>query len=173
MGDRQDGRASGRRIEQPLPEHTFGLDVEGARKVVDHEQLGLADERPSRRGALHLPAREAHALRADERVEPTLEHRHVLFEDRCPDRPCDALVVRRRAEEDVLAERAAEQARELRDVRAARGHEEGLRVVHSCVVPADLSRVRRHEAEQRAEQRRLPRPDASGDHRERAALERE
>ena len=77
------------------------------------------------------------------------------------------------AEEDVLAERVAEEPRHLRDIRGPRRHEERRRIGDEAAVPADVPGLAREEAKEHAQERRLPRADAAGHHREGPALDRE
>src|SRR5207245_446928 len=70
VGDGENGQ-TGRLaapLRQPLPEELFGRQVEGAREVVEDEQLGRAEERPRRRGALDLASGQTCSSGADERL---------------------------------------------------------------------------------------------------------
>ena len=56
-------------LEHALPQQRLGFDVERARQVVAHEQLGAADEHARRRRPLDLAARQTQAARPDRRGE--------------------------------------------------------------------------------------------------------
>ncbi len=75
--------------------------------------------------------------------------------------------------QDVVRQRFAEEARHLRRVGGVRRHEEGRRIGHRGAVPAHLAGLRRQQAQQRPQQRRLARADAPGDDGKRAAWDAE
>ena len=106
--------------------------------------------------------------RADRVSRPASSAGDVVLHDRArsqrPDRPFVG-----RAQQHVVAQRVAEQARHLSRVGAARRHQERCRVVDRRAVPADLARVARQQAEQHPQQRGLAGADASGDHHPAAA----
>ena len=162
-----------RPVGQTLPERGFRLHVERAREIIDDEQLRPPHERAGGGRALDLTAGEPHTARADQRVESVREAGDILLEHRGAHRAAHRCFDRAETEQDVRLQRIAEEARDLRHVRAPRRDEEGRGVFDLLAVPADLAGVARQQAEQDAEQRRLARADAPGDDRELAAPQRQ
>ncbi len=98
---------------------------------------------------------------------------HVAFEDSATHRASQPLRLVGHAQQHVLAQRVREQHRHLRRVGHARRHAESRQVVDALAVPAHLAAVDGQQPQQRAQQRRLARPDAADDRRQRAAFDRE
>ena len=76
-----------RACEEPIPERLLGLDVERARQIVEDQQLRVPDKHACRRRAMGLPTREAHASRADARLEPQRHACQIVLQDgemECP-----------------------------------------------------------------------------------------
>ena len=169
MGDHEHRGCAGGGREEPVPHLVLGVDVERAREVVDHEQLGPAHEGPGGRGALDLAARQPHALRSDDGVEAVGHLGEVLVEAGAVERLDEVVVVE--AQQDRVGHALAEQPRHLRQVGGPRRHEERRPVVDRPAVPPDRAGVGIDQPEQRAQQGGLARADGPGHHRERAALE--
>ena len=160
-------------LEHALPQLALGLHVQRGREVVQHQQLGLAHEHARRGRALALPARDLHALRADQRLQAVIQVGQILLHHRQPHRAVQVNFVFRQAHQDVVFERLAEQQRDLRGIRAARRDEKCRRVFHKLPVPADFAGLFGQQAQQRAQQGGLARADPPGDDRERSAFERQ
>ena len=56
--------------EKPLPQLCLGLDVESGGEVVEHQQLGRADQHSSRRRPLDLASGQPDPAGPDQRFEP-------------------------------------------------------------------------------------------------------
>ena len=67
---RPDLQSIERLLDQPL-----GLVVERARRLVEQQDRRILEDRPGDRHALALPARQAHAAVADDRVVAVGQHR--------------------------------------------------------------------------------------------------
>src|SRR5262249_33015279 len=78
------------------------------------------------------------------------------------DRPAQTALVVRLSEQQVVAQRLAEQARDLWRERATGGDEKRAGVQHALPVPADLTLTRRQEPEQHVQERRLAGPNPAG-----------
>ena len=65
---------------QPLPQRALGVDIQRARKVVEHQQLGVAREHARGGGALDLPARKPHATRPDDSIQAIRHRGDILIQ---------------------------------------------------------------------------------------------
>jgi hypothetical protein len=101
---------------------------------------------------------------------PCLQRRHIRR--RAPRRwsaSARSHAAFRQPEQDILAQRRAEEARRLRRVGAARRLKPGRRVGHELPIPVNFAGIVRQQTEQRAQQRRLAGADLPGDDGERPA----
>ncbi len=169
MRDDQGGHAG--LLEETVPQQALRLHVERAGEVVEHKQLRPARQHPRGGGPLRLPAGEPRAARPDDRLETPLQRGDVAFQRRPAHRHGQGGFARRQAEQDVVAQRLAEEARDLGRIGDARRHAPGRRIGDAPPVPADLARLRRQLAEQGAQKGRLARPDPPGDRHDLAGSE--
>ena len=102
-------------------------------------------------------------------LQPVRERCDIRCEHRALQRTGQVNFTFWQPQQDVLAQRSAEQPRRLRRVRAARRLKPRRGIVDKLSVPADLAGVVRQQAEQRAQQGRLARADLTRDYGERAA----
>ncbi len=72
-------------------------------------------------------------------------------------------------QQDIVPQRIAEEPRHLRRISAARRDKEIAGRGDPLAIPADLTRIARQQAQQRAQERRLAGADPPGDHGQRAA----
>ena len=160
--------------EQARPQLGLRLGVERRREVVEHEQLGVADEHPRGGGALHLAAGQLHAARADRACRARARAPATSGSSTAAwIAASSAAGIVRTAEQQVLAQRLAEQPRHLRRVGAAGRDEERRRVVDDAPFQRISPASRGSRPSSACSERRLPGADPSGDDGERAALERE
>ena len=114
MGD-DHGRFAGQRGAEIGEDRRLGLRVDCRERVVEQEDRGIFGQRPGDGGALLLPTREVDAALAQEGVVPVREGRERFGELGLFGRALQAPVVGH-PEEDVLADRRAEEEGLLRDV---------------------------------------------------------
>ena len=155
-----------------LPQQHLGLDVDGARQVVEHDQLGRVHQRPCRRQALALPAGQAQTRAARSawprrRASPARRRRSPPPRGRGRSPPCPSGRGRRcRAPSPTPTAAPATGTRRS----AGRGTRRGSSTTRA--VPAhlagDLGLPR--QPEDRPQQRRLAGADGAGDHGEAAPL---
>jgi len=107
----QSGPAGCRLVDEPLPQRALGVDVERRGEIVDDEQFGRTHQRARRGRALHLTSGQPDAARADARVESLREQLEIALEHGGADRGDDGRALGVASEQDVLAQRSAEQAR--------------------------------------------------------------
>ena len=104
-------RGHARPLEQAIPEHPLGIDIERAGEIVEHVHLGRTHEHPGRRAPLDLPAGELHAPHPNHRLQPVLQGADVLFHHRRVQGGVEVDRILRQPEQDVVAQRLAEQPR--------------------------------------------------------------
>src|SRR6266851_839225 len=127
--------------KEARPQLGFGVGVEGRREIVENEQLGVAQEHARRGSALDLAAGELHSAWADQRVEAMLERQHIGLQDSGMDRGVERGRIVWPAEQQVVAERRAEQTRHLRGIGAAWRDKERPRILDEQAIPADLALI--------------------------------
>src|SRR5690606_14279266 len=114
VGDHQ--RRDALAFEEAVPELPFGVDIEGAGDIVDHVELGGADEHAGGGAALDLAAGELDPPGADGGFEPVVEAGDVRLHDGGVEGGVDVHGVFGEAEQDVVSQGFAKQARVLRRV---------------------------------------------------------
>ena len=68
------------RRRKSLPQLLLSLHVQGARQIVEYQQLRVAHEHARRGATLHLPAGEAHATRPDQRIQTMRQPGYVILQ---------------------------------------------------------------------------------------------
>ena len=174
MGNHQRSRCRGDWFfpgaEQPSPELSLGLHIQGAGQIVKDQQRRLPDKHAGRGGPLDLPAGETNTPRADHRIQPPLQSCDVGGEHGMIQGSSQIHLVFWQPQQDVVSERQAEQPRHLGRVRAAGRHKEGRRVIYERSIPEDLTPIPIQQSEQGMEQGGLPGADLPGHHRQGARL---
>ncbi len=135
----------------------FGLRVERARRLVEHEHERVAVERAGDAEALALAAREREAALADASAQAALADRDDIPELRPFERGAHLVevdLVVLPGERDILRDRAVEERDVLRHVADARAPG-GQHVFEVLVVERDRALLRHEEAEQHVDHRRL------------------
>lgn len=84
-------RATG--FGEPLPHLELGVDIERARQVVEYQEFGPVNHRPSSGRSLKLTAAQTNAASADHRAEPIRQGLDVAFECGECDAGTDRLVI--------------------------------------------------------------------------------
>ena len=113
--------------EEPGPKGPLGLDVERRREIIEHEQVGAAQQGAGRGGALDLAAGEADTERAHLGVEAVGHVSDVVVEHRGAESGGDLRVVVLQPEIQVVAQGHGEEARHLGRVGGPGGNHEHVR----------------------------------------------
>ena len=103
-------------LEDALPELLLSLDIQRAGEIVEDDEFGFTDEHARGRGSLRLSTRKFHATRADQSFEIIIHLLQVTIHD---GQLCSFVyfVVRAiQAEQDVVSQCIAKQARNLSGV---------------------------------------------------------
>ncbi len=164
VGERDQGRPVRDQHDRP-PAHEpadgadhlrFGRAVEAGGRLIEQQQRGVAQERARERDALALAGREAGAAVAQPGVEAVRERvRHARVGQRPPDRLGRRV---RPAHAHVVGHRAREQMRPLGHPGNAGVPRLRRQIAEIDAAYADAARVRRRQAQEHVQQRRLPGP---------------
>ena len=156
----QDGdRVAGRRhVADRVDDPFLGERVERRGRLVEHEQVRMAQQRARDRQPLLLAARDLHAAFADHRVEAPVGARQQAVARRLAQH-VEALGVGRRRvhEQQVLADRAGEELRVLGDEADPLAQRVEIDLVAGDAVVEDPPGLRAVEPDQQLHQRRLAR----------------
>src|SRR5215469_13833873 len=112
----------------------------------------MAYEHACSSSALHLTAREANTARPDRGVQSVRHLLDVLFQHGGMNSSRQIGCVFRDTQQDIVAHRGAEQARDLRSIGCVRRFEEISGIGDALTVPVDFSTLLPKQAEQPAKQ---------------------
>ena len=111
MGDHHDGRAW-RDGQEPVDDLALSRDIDGAGRLVEHQQAGFAHHGAGYRNALAFPARDKRAALAHHGVESLLHAPHQSI--RTGKRPnCDGPTGLHIAEQQMMAYVSARESRTI------------------------------------------------------------
>src|ERR1051325_5566154 len=105
-----------------LPETLlFGIRVNGRQRIIENQDLRLAQNRARNRSSLLLSARQSNAALANQRFETIRKSGNILRQTRDLSRPFDFRILRLlNSESDISLDRITEQKRLLRHITDAR-----------------------------------------------------
>ena len=146
MGDHQARQV--RAVQEPPPQQLLGLYVQRAGQVVKDEQLCLPHEHARCSGPLHLAAGQAQPARFHLRVETARYVSHIGIKHGQVHSARQVDPVFRQTQQDVVAQRLAEQARRLGRVSHPWRHEKLPQVGYPLAIPTDLAGLQRQQAQQ-------------------------
>lgn len=137
-GSVRDGQDRHPRSGQIGPQCQFRFDVEGARQVVENDQLRLMHERPCRCQPLSLASRQSKASRPDQGVEAIGQRLEVGPDRGMGQGALDGFAIDQ-PQRDVLRHRIRDELRDLREKCGIRRNEEGCGVFDDLAVPTNLT----------------------------------
>ena len=106
-----DGRLAGAEVVELTGDAGLGVGIDGARRLDEHEDLGIGEQRPGEHEPLPLAARERAAALVDDLVEPGRQCDEHVFGCGHLDRVGDLAVARASPRIELAAERAREDQR--------------------------------------------------------------